>query len=279
VALGHTNAHRDPEPGVVHSERWLHRVENSRGDVDCIRTGTGVIHHHDRELVAAETGDEILTSHAGVQATGELHEQRVTAFVTQRVVHVLEVVDIDEEDTLAPRHTVDARCEGRCQAFCQRRSIRQAGQRVSCGAQRQGHVTLVKRPGHVVECLGEVAQLVATGRRDAVRVIAGLQLQDALVQTRYRPDEVLAHAPPEIRSHGQRQAEQGQQNDDQASLEAGVPIEAVIHRLQRRGFDTCQQRLRVVARRAEGPIVVYVGAVNRSHFVAPQAVRHQPVPP
>ncbi len=61
--------------------------------------------HH--ELVAAEAGGKAVGSHHGVHAPADLGEQQVAEMVAQRVVDVLEAVEIDEEQREAvPRSDV-----------------------------------------------------------------------------------------------------------------------------------------------------------------------------
>ena len=58
---------------------------------------------HDRELVAAEAGDDVLRAHAVAQAAGDGDQQRVADGVAERVVDGLEVVDVDEQHARACR--------------------------------------------------------------------------------------------------------------------------------------------------------------------------------
>ncbi len=50
----------------------------------------------DHELVAAEAGDEVAGAHDSSEPRRDLDEHRVADLVTERVVDVLEVVEIDE---------------------------------------------------------------------------------------------------------------------------------------------------------------------------------------
>jgi hypothetical protein len=59
--------------------------------------GTGVVVHHNyREFVPADAGNEVVGAHATLEARGQLDEQVIAALMTQRVIDILEVVDVDE---------------------------------------------------------------------------------------------------------------------------------------------------------------------------------------
>ena len=52
---------------------------------------------HDRELVAAEAGDDVVGAQHAAQPLGHGDEQPVAGAVPERVVDELEVVEVDEQ--------------------------------------------------------------------------------------------------------------------------------------------------------------------------------------
>ncbi len=59
--------------------------------------GLGVGEQHG-ELVAAESGDDVAGSDRGLEPRAELAEQQVAAVVAERVVDLLEAVEVDEQE-------------------------------------------------------------------------------------------------------------------------------------------------------------------------------------
>jgi len=83
----------------------------------------------DREFVPAKAADNVRGSHTLLQPPGRLDEQLVTGGVTEVVIDVLEMIQIDEQ---APHATADAvrmRYELR-QTTVQHVPVRQPGQRI-----------------------------------------------------------------------------------------------------------------------------------------------------
>jgi hypothetical protein len=54
--------------------------------------------HHDHQLVPGEAGDGVGVAHGLLQALGHLAQQEIARVVPQRIVHLFEVVEIDEEN-------------------------------------------------------------------------------------------------------------------------------------------------------------------------------------
>ena len=69
------------------------------------RAASGIRHvaQDHRELVAAETRDGVAILHAGAQALRDDGEQLVAGSVADRVVHALEVIEVDVEQRAATR--------------------------------------------------------------------------------------------------------------------------------------------------------------------------------
>ncbi len=84
---------------AAHAVRHLHRerMRELGEDVPCgavhvCRAGAG---QHDQELVAADPGDLVARAHGGAQPVGHLLENGVAGGMAERVVDVLESIEID----------------------------------------------------------------------------------------------------------------------------------------------------------------------------------------
>ena len=83
-----------------------YRLSGLLGDLD---GGGGVpnVSEHDAELVSSETSDRVCIAEHCAQTTCDLLQQEVAPLVSERVVDLLEAVEIDDEDRgaggLAPR--------------------------------------------------------------------------------------------------------------------------------------------------------------------------------
>ena len=83
----------------------------------------------DHELVTAVSGDGVLGASGGVESFGGADEHIVTGAVPERVVHRLEVVEIDEEH----RHRAGVAAgsaDGAGEAVGEQRSVGEPGERV-----------------------------------------------------------------------------------------------------------------------------------------------------
>src|SRR3954465_4521362 len=91
-----------------------------RGHAACGRLAarTG---EQDRELVAAEAGDEVIGAQHSAQALGHHDEQAVARLVAERVVDHLEVVEVHEDDGELALALVDRGA----QALQEQRAVRQ----------------------------------------------------------------------------------------------------------------------------------------------------------
>ena len=129
-------AHRDAER-EVHLE--TDRVDRDRvGDAgadaagDLERLLLTHVEDDDRELVAAEAGDAVPGPDAGLQALGEVHQQRVPDLVAEGVVDALEVVEVDQHQR-EPRALACVVGERGLELEAQGGAVRQPGQRVVPG--------------------------------------------------------------------------------------------------------------------------------------------------
>ena len=97
AAVGDADAEVDADQLVAGVHRRLERAQHPRGHGAGLRDGIVDARQHDRELVAAQPGDDVLRAHGMPQPAGDGDEQRVADGVAERVVDDLEVVDVDEQ--------------------------------------------------------------------------------------------------------------------------------------------------------------------------------------
>ena len=141
AAVGDADAEVDGHQLGAGVHRRLEGAQHPRGDGAEFRDGILDVRQHDRELVAAEPGDDVLRAHGVAQPARDGDEQRVADGVAERVVDDLEVVDVDEQ------HPERAGAVGElaAQPLHEQQPVRQVGERVVVGL--------------VVELLLERAQL------------------------------------------------------------------------------------------------------------------------
>ena len=99
-----------------------------------------VAQHH--ELVAAEAGHEVGGAQHRGEAVGHLHQQGVPAVVAVAVVDQLEPVEIEEGQPDQPRLVRRARPSAASRRSSSMRAVRQTGERIVRGPQRQLGFTL-----------------------------------------------------------------------------------------------------------------------------------------
>ena len=87
------------------------------------------VFQHDGELVAAQARDGVLRPHGLLQARGGGAQDAVAGGVAERIVDVLEAVQVEEQHRDAAFLAARAHDRAR-QALGQQRAVRQAGQRV-----------------------------------------------------------------------------------------------------------------------------------------------------
>ena len=68
-----------------------------RPETDQARSTSDGGRQQDRELVAAEAGDGVAVADAVLQAPGELDQQQIADVVAERVVDLLEAVEIEQQ--------------------------------------------------------------------------------------------------------------------------------------------------------------------------------------
>ena len=140
-----------------------HELENLRCDDFRVLTAD-VLEEHD-ELVAAEARDEVLGAHAVADLErGEL-QQLVAGHVAASVVHVLELIEIDEEQRAAllrPGAAQDLRLELRDQSV----AVVETRERVVVREMQEVLLALAQRADRVVERGHDRAQLLVARARE-----------------------------------------------------------------------------------------------------------------
>ena len=84
----------------MHERRAQDLVE-AAGPVGDVVDVARLVAEHD-ELVAAEPGHGVAVAGAAREAFGHLDQQRVADVVTEAVVHVLEAVEVEQQDARRP---------------------------------------------------------------------------------------------------------------------------------------------------------------------------------
>ena len=161
---------------------------------------------HRLEFVAAEAADLAVVAHHRLQPLGDLPEQGVADRMAERVVDVLEAVEIDQEQraALLPMGRVAQRLVER---LAHHRAVGQAGQRIE--------------PGEPVDLLLGAALLGEVGADAAEAEEAAAIVEDRVA--RQRPVDVLLARRPdddvgEGEAGGQVEAERLALLDDSASI-------------------------------------------------------------
>jgi hypothetical protein len=91
---------------------------DGRGDVPFV----GKVVEHQHELITAEPGDHVTGPNGGPQPPRDLDEQLVAYIVTERIVDILEPVEIDHDD-----RERDAPAAGRLMLSCPGNEPRRPG--------------------------------------------------------------------------------------------------------------------------------------------------------
>ena len=110
-------------------DRAARRLRDAMGDDRGLLLAVQAL-EQEGELVAAEAGDGVHRAQHAAEALGQLHEQPVAGAVPQRVVDLLEAVDVQEQHR-PPRLPVrPAAIQRAAQAVQEQRPIGQRGERV-----------------------------------------------------------------------------------------------------------------------------------------------------
>jgi hypothetical protein len=91
-------AGRDGDLPATDRKGCAQRVHQAPRKLHCVPGVAEPLGEHEK-LVAAESGDEVGGTYGSTETSGDRHEQLVAGFVAEGVVHLLEVVHVDEDDS------------------------------------------------------------------------------------------------------------------------------------------------------------------------------------
>ena len=129
-----------------------------RWATDSERSRFGRVEEQHRELVATEPRGQVVGANAAVDALGDDPQEAVAGPVAQRVVHDLEVVEVEEQDDGIEPGLAGGQL--RIHLLGEHRPVRQPGQRVVVGLVAQ----LLLEAGQLGERLLQLAVLEGNGR-------------------------------------------------------------------------------------------------------------------
>ena len=246
---GDADARADRDLLAQDRERDPQRVDDAMGDIEGM-TQRGVVLEQDRELVATETGGEVVGRDAGPEPLGHRDEEPVARRMAQGVVDDLEVVEVEEQHD---------------------------GQRVGAWGE-EAVVDLLAEQGPVGEAgqrivMGLMAELLLEARQLGERLLElpVLERDRRLVGERLEQAQVVVG---EARALGQAV------DDDHAADEPGLAAQRADHRLAHRRVAADRARLGRVEERPPltgDPLLdrVVADALERGHHLARAVVERR----
>ena len=90
------------------------------------------VRDHDHELIAAEPRDDVAVTYAGAHAARDLGQQLVADVVTERVVHMLEAIQVDQHHG-ATRIGLGSPCQNLVQSAPESQPVGEPGERIVIG--------------------------------------------------------------------------------------------------------------------------------------------------
>ena len=213
-------ARRDPDAEThrqdVRADRYRHLegMQDAGGDVHGGALGAVRVAAQDREFVATEPGDEVPGANAAGKAVCRGAEELIADRVPERVVHGLEVVEVEEENG----DVVVAGREQRLDLLPEQRPVRQPGERIVERLMVEAVLELAKFRYRLLQpvvlqrgaCVGgervKQRQVVAretAGKADAVREHE--QADRALLAAELRDHRMLDPAAIEVAAGALRQ--------------------------------------------------------------------------
>ena len=190
-----------------------------------------LVEQQHRELVAAEARGHVPGPHARLDALGDGREQPVAGRVPQRVVDVLEVVEVEEQDD---RHAARRRVLDRgVDLLGEQAAVGEAGQRVVVGLEPE----LLLEPRQLRQRLLELAVLERDGRLVGERleqpqvVVGERRPLGQPVGDDHRPDQPrLAEQRRRHRVADAGVAAVGRQVEERPALVGDPPVQPVARR-------------------------------------------------
>ena len=206
-------------------ERLRHPLRELRGVVAVVERRS-----EHRELVAAETGDRVSGTQGMLETVADLHEQLVARDMPEAVVHLLEAVEVDEEDPDPGRGPADSG-ERLQAAVAEERPVREPGERVVQRLVRELSALSLHRVDHrAPERLRvhvSLVEIVLNAR------LHGFHGQAAVLHPGQHDDRGVGRKPPD-RLHGVEPVGARQQQVEQDAAVAAAVLE--------RGHGVAQRR-------------------------------------
>ena len=130
------------DPMAKYVEGPIQLGEHALGNRLHVGRGGNVL-HQDSELVAAKSGRRILGSQNGPQPLRHSQQQHVPGRVPQRVVDLLEIIQVQKQNTASLVAAPGAPAQSQLQAIVEQRPVGQAGQHVVHGVVLQFGLNLL----------------------------------------------------------------------------------------------------------------------------------------
>ena len=156
------------EPQAFAFELEAHRRDRARDALgEHAQHVVGDVRDEDRELVAAQTAEELVAPHLARHLARDPDQHRVARAMAERVVDVLEIVEVEEEQREARAVALRVRDHAR-ELFVEAVAVVEAGQRVALGEidELLGGLPLVR----------DVLEQPQVADRAAVHVLHGVPL-------------------------------------------------------------------------------------------------------
>ena len=237
-----TDADADPQAIIADIEFPPHGVQ--QGLPHLLGLFGGGVFQQDHEFVAAETGQESGSRQARPDAPGDRHQQQVAVFVAQRVIHVLEMIEIQQHHSTRCR--LIASEEGLVEPFAECGPVRQSGQVIM----REHMAHLAERAAHRFGIDRTIEKIIGkhlVGMSQQVGRAAHLHIHDE-EQFGRRHQQQGQHQALEI-AMGDARTTQVQQDGNRQVKAEHPPFErhfergqSLAHDIHRRnGLGRCQQ--------------------------------------
>ena len=141
----HADAHVDPDLDRVDRERIGEQIADplDHGPGELGRVLHVEVGQQDEELVAADAGDHIRGARAGAQQVGHLDERPVAVRMTERVVDLLEAVEVETKDGDGEPAAARA-CEREIELLAEQTAVRQLRQLIRAGEHGELAVRLLQ---------------------------------------------------------------------------------------------------------------------------------------
>ena len=158
--------------------------------------GLRQVGQHDGELIAADARDRVAITQRGLQALCRLLQELVSRGVTLRVVHQLEVIEVDEQH--AERNVASARLhDHQREAVGEKRAVRQPGERIELREVGETRLAVqpVQRRRHHARGRGQESSLLRPERPRRLGHGAQHAARPAVRRHRHRGERAVAAQP------------------------------------------------------------------------------------